>query len=272
MRKNSSKEKYFITNGDQYLGCTTSHQFTIGVPVLKAKRFKKDIAEGLLPLIHENSHGEWCVQKIRNSSTGNNYVITNATKFVSDNGLVINDAIKAKSFKRASDAQGYINSHPELQIMMGQTIIVNDDYEPVDIFGRRINISRVAKQINIDRNANINKIRRAALSNDLRLSIYHRDNGTCQICGKPLDPDHFTVDHIVPLNRGGINDMSNYRCLCKRCNEWKDDSLDEELVTMMEEVNGNYLYKHPDSNMMNKFARMWLRGQLKEIRSHVGGG
>ena len=61
-----------------------------------------------------------------------------------------------------------------------------------------------------------------------------------------------------------MNDISNYRCTCSRCNRWKSDSLDSELVTMLEDVGGNYLYKHPNSEMMMKFARMMVRGVINK--------
>lgn len=39
--------------------------------------------------------------------------------------------------------------------------------------------------------------------------------GICPACGKPCRP---TVDHIVPLSKGGTNDISNLQPLCKSCN------------------------------------------------------
>ena len=43
----------------------------------------------------------------------------------------------------------------------------------------------------------------------------------CVKCGKPAD----TIDHIVPVSRGGTNDTSNLQPLCRSCNQHKHDSM-----------------------------------------------
>lgn len=75
--------------------------------------------------------------------------------------------------------------------------------------------------------------------------LIDRDEGICYLCGKPVDKNDFnitddgwfvagpsypSVDHVVPLARGGINDMSNARLAHCRCNALKSDRLLEELV------------------------------------------
>jgi len=37
----------------------------------------------------------------------------------------------------------------------------------------------------------------------------------CSQCGTPSD---LTVDHIIPLSKGGTNDLANLRVLCRPCN------------------------------------------------------
>ena len=46
-------------------------------------------------------------------------------------------------------------------------------------------------------------------------------NGICPRCGKQTDK--FTVDHIIPLSRGGTNTIDNLVPLCLRCNIQKSN-------------------------------------------------
>lgn len=43
----------------------------------------------------------------------------------------------------------------------------------------------------------------------------------CQLCGKILDESTATVDHIVPVSKGGTNDIENLQPLCLKCNAKK---------------------------------------------------
>jgi len=42
----------------------------------------------------------------------------------------------------------------------------------------------------------------------------------CVVCGKPSD----TVDHIVPLSKGGSNELNNLQPMCRSCNSKKSDA------------------------------------------------
>lgn len=70
-----------------------------------------------------------------------------------------------------------------------------------------------------------NKSRRG-LSNEqwteLRAEVYARDGERCQYCG---DTDDLTCDHIVPLVRGGTNELENLTIACRRCNSSKGHKL-----------------------------------------------
>ena len=49
-----------------------------------------------------------------------------------------------------------------------------------------------------------------------RHEVYMRDGGTCRNCGSNRDLE---VDHITPVARGGTNELSNLRLLCRSCNQ-----------------------------------------------------
>lgn len=59
-----------------------------------------------------------------------------------------------------------------------------------------------------------------------------RQKGKCYWCGKKLnkdvDVDAPQVDHVIPLARGGTNDISNIVIACAACNQSKNDSLPSE--------------------------------------------
>lgn len=50
----------------------------------------------------------------------------------------------------------------------------------------------------------------------------------CAYCGKLLSTYTATIDHIVPLSRGGDNEPSNLCWCCKNCNSEKAYFLTEE--------------------------------------------
>lgn len=39
------------------------------------------------------------------------------------------------------------------------------------------------------------------------------------LCAKPLPAKKLTVDHVVPVSRGGSNHRDNLRAACKPCNQ-----------------------------------------------------
>lgn len=56
-------------------------------------------------------------------------------------------------------------------------------------------------------------------------AVFYRDRGRCVLCGKDLSGTMAIIeynkvhyDHIVPLDQGGINDVSNIQLLCEKCN------------------------------------------------------
>ena len=51
----------------------------------------------------------------------------------------------------------------------------------------------------------------------------------CPVCGLPFNTRERrpTVDHVVPLSRGGADVASNWQLLCMACNQRKADSMPE---------------------------------------------
>ncbi len=61
---------------------------------------------------------------------------------------------------------------------------------------------------------------------EVRKYVHQRDNYQCKGCGQTANETHLTIDHIIPLARGGTNDISNLQTLCFTCNQQKTDNID----------------------------------------------
>lgn len=61
-----------------------------------------------------------------------------------------------------------------------------------------------------------------------RLIVLERDDGVCGICGGDVDPLAFTIDHIIPIARGGPHEMANLQLAHKLCNNRKYTSCLED--------------------------------------------
>lgn len=65
--------------------------------------------------------------------------------------------------------------------------------------------------------------KRKTFSKEERIEIRKKCAGKCACCGCKLNKDNFTVDHVIPLSRGGTNDFDNLLPLCNKCNGNKAD-------------------------------------------------
>ncbi len=64
---------------------------------------------------------------------------------------------------------------------------------------------------------------RVEFSAELRKKVLQKTRYRCASCGDKLDMVRHTIDHIVPISRGGTNDIENLIGLCKVCNEYKNN-------------------------------------------------
>jgi 5-methylcytosine-specific restriction endonuclease McrA len=80
-----------------------------------------------------------------------------------------------------------------------------------------------------------------------RKAIYTRDNYTCYLCGKDFGEHRLTLDHVIPLSRGGGNTWENLATCCKECNSKKGDKLLSEL-----KIKPIFMPHKPATNNMQK--------------------
>jgi len=65
------------------------------------------------------------------------------------------------------------------------------------------------------------------------------NRGICYYCGKKFPPSELTMDHIVPIIRGGKSTRGNLVTACKECNNKKKHMLPiewEEYINKIKET------------------------------------
>ena len=125
--------------------------------------------------------------------------------------------------------------------MSHEVLVLNSDYEPLNICNMRRAISLVILgKVDVlhEDSMTLHTITREYQTPSvvrlkghikrpqpqLRLSrrgILARDNYTCQYCGHRAHD--LTVDHLVPRRFGGPTSWDNLVCCCKKCNTRKGD-------------------------------------------------
>jgi len=61
------------------------------------------------------------------------------------------------------------------------------------------------------------------ISGTIRYEVLKRAKFHCELCGIAADEKALEVDHIIPRNHGGSDDLSNFQALCYSCNAMKRD-------------------------------------------------
>ncbi len=73
--------------------------------------------------------------------------------------------------------------------------------------------------------------RERALARELRASQWWKRRlakGVCHYCARPFPPRELTMDHIIPVSRGGRTTKGNVVPCCKECNTAKKQLLPME--------------------------------------------
>lgn len=131
--------------------------------------------------------------------------------------------------------------------MNAKVLILNQNYEPMSIVNVRkaIVLLYLGKAELIETNDAL-RVRSVSMTmpfpSILRLGVYvrvpykkiilsrknilRRDSHKCQYCGR--SDLTLTVDHVMPVSRGGEDTWENLVCACVNCNNKKGDRTPEE--------------------------------------------
>jgi 5-methylcytosine-specific restriction protein A len=74
-----------------------------------------------------------------------------------------------------------------------------------------------------------------AKAKELRKSLWWRQvvgNGQCYHCEEKFKPEQLTMDHLIPIVRGGMSNKKNCVPSCKDCNSKKGNKTRAELALL----------------------------------------
>lgn len=74
---------------------------------------------------------------------------------------------------------------------------------------------------------------RVMFDKDKKEKVLHKSKGVCSRCGKKLDLNSMTVNHVTPLSKGGTNEFKNLVALCEDCKR------DMQLLQRCNKESGN---------------------------------
>lgn len=105
----------------------------------------------------------------------------------------------------------------------------------------------------------------------MRNAIYSRDEYKCQFCLQEIAPTELTIDHLVPLALGGLDEVTNFVTCCRSCNRAKADQPLEEFARTVN-VNVEDLPVHGDPVIDNRKLPIEIRAVRKRIFDRVRQG
>lgn len=139
---------------------------------------------------------------------------------------------------------------------MSNVLLLNGDYTPLETISvERAMVLLIMQKVEVI-HAKVNKvirtikeefpfpevvrlkwfvyIKRRALS-PTKKNIFERDNHTCQYCGAVKE---LTIDHVMPVSRGGENSWKNMVACCWKCNNKKGNKTPEEAGMILKSIPG----------------------------------
>lgn len=102
---------------------------------------------------------------------------------------------------------------------------------------------------------NENYTERKLFTYEERCAVLKSTGGICACCGQKLTTKTMTIEHIIPIYRGGTNDMENLTALCPECNKRKNNLI------FLPESFYIALTGTPRIRKMEQYTRQWLKSE-----------
>lgn len=115
-----------------------------------------------------------------------------------------------------------------------------------------------------DRFTRKSKTKRGRMRKPVKSEVLERDDYTCQFCGQHFSTTELTIDHLIPIARGGLDEITNYVTCCQPCNQRKAD-MPLETFAQTINVDPEKLPVHGDPIIDNESLPVELRLLRKRI-------
>lgn len=77
--------------------------------------------------------------------------------------------------------------------------------------------------------------KRKTIGKKIRFEIFKRDSFKCQYCGASAPDVILEIDHVIPVSKGGDDDITNLITSCRDCNRGKSDvELSDNSIVLMQ--------------------------------------
>lgn len=186
------------------------------------------------------------------------YVVSTPQKFLGINDDIVNDISKAKSFNSPDDAFKYIDDNCNVASYFDEVFVIDSTYHKIK---RKVK-SEDTQQA---------PAKRIFFSPGIRKKVLDKTN-ICGICGRPILDGEASIDHIVPLSRGGTNDLDNLRPTHEACNHMKYNYTDDEMVNIISDIGCYNIYKNPADDVINKYTRAIVRSTINRFSGVINDG
>lgn len=178
-------------------------------------------------------------------------LLTNGKYYISHNktGAVIkvSDIEQAQNFYTVEKAERQINKTP------GKCCgyyCIDTEVTPIEtVVQSETRTKKIKKK---------SAVKRKHYSEEQRRTIYEKADGCCQLCGRRIGFHDMTVDHIIPLEKGGSNDLDNIQAACAVCNRFKANVYPDVFFDRITEIFMYQMGKQYNDNLAWKMARNML--------------
>lgn len=109
------------------------------------------------------------------------------------------------------------------------------------------------------------KSKRRKFNDTEKKIVYAKTKGRCALCGRFMNYDEFTVDHILPISKGGTNNMDNLQATCLVCNRIKQDILPQDFMDKIGEIFIHNMRVSYRKDLIGKVVRLYKVHHRKSL-------